>query len=120
MPEQVHLDEIAAVCADLTAAGVPTTADVEKVRVPGAWLRHTGFTFDRLGGFTHRTQLHLVVADNGYLRARDALIELLNKALPVVQPDEDPYFQGLQLDSNKPLPGLVVPLDLPSTYLDEE
>lgn len=120
MAARLHTAEIEALCTDLTAAGVNTTADVEKIRVPGAWVRHTGFSLDRLGGFTHKVQLHLVVPDNGYLRARDALLDLLNLALPVVEPDEDPYFQGLQIDNSKPLPGLVVPVDLPSTYLDEE
>lgn len=120
MSYAITLDEIEQVCADLTAAGVRTTADVEEIQTPGAWLRHTGFSLDHLDAFTHRTELHLVVPNNGYLKARDELVRLFNLVLPIIKPDGDPYFQGLAIDGAAPVPGLVVPLDLTSPYLHTE
>lgn len=97
--------------------GLNADTDPASVRTPGVWVRHIGLSLDHLGGYTHKLQLHLVVPDTGYERSRNALVDLLNEVLTVVEPDDDPFFQGLVLPGNpKALPGLVIPLNLPDTY----
>lgn len=97
--------------------GVHAAVDPADVRTPGVWVHHLGFSMDLLGGYTHRLQLHLVVADNGYVRSRDALAELFTLVLGVVSPTDDPFFLGLVLPSTpKALPGLVLPHDLITDY----
>lgn len=114
----VAVDHLALALDD---AGVQTSIDPAAVRTPGGWLKHAGLSIcDTLaGGNTHQLQLHLVVADNGYLRSRNALFELLDQAMTVWTPDGAPFFQGLQLPGGKPLPGLVVPIDLPDDFRHE-
>lgn len=97
--------------------GLTAAVDPADVRTPGVWVHHLGFSMDLIGGYTHRLQLHLVVADNGYARSRDALAALFTLVLGVVSPTDDPFFLGLVLPSTpKALPGLVVPHDLITNY----
>lgn len=106
---------------DLREIDVRADLDPADVKTPGVFVRPLGFSLDRLGGYTHRVQLHLVVPDNGYTRSRKALLDLFNKvrSLPL-EPDEDPFYQGLVLPGRPdPLPGLVVPLYLSGTYTEE-
>lgn len=117
MPAQVDLAEVDALVTELTTAGISASIDPAEVDPPGVWVRHVGLSLDLLGGFTIKTQLHLVVPDNGHAEARTGLVDLLNQVLAVAEPDEDPYFQGLVLPHHpKPLPGLVLPLNLTDTY----
>lgn len=102
--------------ADPPGAGVNADVDPAMVRTPGVWIKHTGFTLDALGGYAHKVQLHLVVADNGYVRSRDALVALFNKVATVVEPDDDPFFQGLELPDLTVVPGLVVPVNIADSY----
>lgn len=114
---RLGLDEVDDLVADLKAAGLSASVDPAEVNPPGVWVRSQGLSLDTLGGFTWALQLHLVVPDNGHRLAREALLELFNQVLPVAEPDADPYFQGLVLPHTpKPLPGLVVPLNLTDTY----
>lgn len=101
----------------LKAADIHAAADPADVRTPGVYVDVTaGFSLDHIGAYTHKLRLHLVVADNGYARSRDALVALANAVFAVVTPTDDPYFQGLQLPTLKPLPGLVLPFDLTTAY----
>lgn len=111
------VDQLAA-HEDVTSA----STNPEDVRVPGVWVNLlNGIDLDTLGGYTHKAQLHLVVANNGHTRSRDALAKLLNAVLTVVEPDGVMYPAGLVLpDSPAVLPGLVVPLDIPAEYEDQE
>lgn len=109
--------------AQLAAHDAVTSASTnpEDVRVPGVWVNlNDGIVLDTLGGYTHKARLHLVVANNGHTRSRDALAQLLNGVLTIVEPDGVMYPAGLVLpDSPAVLPGLVVPLDIPAEY-DQE
>lgn len=101
----------------LRAADINAAADPADVRTPGVFVNITpGFSLDHYGAYTHRLQLHLVVPDNGYVRSRDALVDLANAVFAVVTPTADPFYQGLQLPNTKPLPGLVLPYDLTTAY----
>lgn len=114
MGQPVAFAPVDNLAAALRLAGVRSVEqDPAKLLTPGVWIKHAGFSFEYLDGYTHKLQLHLVVADNGYVRSRDALAELLNLVTAVVDPTDDPFFQGLILPSSPaPLPGLVVPFDL--------
>lgn len=113
----VSFAEVDVVVDELRAADISASIDPAEINPPGVWVRTAGLSLDLLGGFTIKTQLHLVVADNGHHEARAALVDLFNQVLTVATPDEDPYFQGLVLPDNpKPLPGLVVPVNLSDTY----
>ena len=119
----VDYSAVDALVTRLVDHDIAASVNPAEVSPPGVWVRSSGIRFDLLGGYTHRLRLHLVVPDNGYIAARDALSDLLSDLVDAgVLPDEDTYEQPLILPSSSPkaLPGLVVPLNLSATFTAQE
>ena len=111
MVSLAKLDELAAQLEAVDGIRSAST-DPAKISTPGVFVQCGPITIDKLDdGYTIEAQLRLVVADNGLVRSRDALIELLNKVLTVVDPDGPMTPQGVLLPGNPAsLPGLTVPV----------
>ena len=110
----VHFTALDDLAASLKAAGVRSaSADPAEVNAPGVLVQLAGVELDRLAGYTLNARLLLVVPDNGHLRSRTALAELLSTVTTVVDPDDTITPVAVTLPgSPAPLPGLSVPVDL--------
>lgn len=75
----------------LTAAGVRTGLDRQKMAVPGGWLRPDAITgpTNLAGDMRARCSLLLAVPKSGDAEALADLCRLLDKALTVIDPDDD-------------------------------
>lgn len=98
----------------LTAAGVPATLNRAALQVPGAWIRPDRANRAALRGGTVRANVLLVVPQQGDQESLEDLVQLLDKALAVIDPDEDVETDVLLPHNNNALPAfrLVVDLDL--------
>lgn len=95
--------------------GLRADLDESKLgRLPAVWVRPAGLRRDVLGdGWTERVQLRLLVPDSDPRRNRHALLELLDKVTPVVEPDDDPAFATVTRPSTgQPVPALVFTIAL--------
>lgn len=70
---------VAGVVADLTAAGVNATANVDDVRTPGVWVGGVSAERATMSAWDYTIDLYLVVNAAGDMRAYTALDELLAK-----------------------------------------
>ena len=98
----------------LTAAGVPATLSRHTLNVPGAWVRPDTASRTSLRGGTARVSVLLVVNQSNDLEAVEDLVVLLDKALEVIDPDEDVDLSVLLPHNGNNLPAcrLAVDLDL--------
>lgn len=105
---------VTAVCAELTAAGVPASPNVGAVQVPGAWVSTRELVPHRTaaGHALLVVQVYLVAPDtDDETEALTDLGELLDAALPVVPVDYDSDF-GDAIETHTTLAlgdGVIVP-----------
>lgn len=82
-----------ALCSELAAAGVPASMDRATMRVPGAWVRpDTAHAFTLAGpdgSARARVSVLLVAPTAGDAEALADLCRLLDRALTVLNPDDD-------------------------------
>ncbi len=100
--------------AALEAGEVRATVDPSDLNTPGAWVTVEAIQGVNLAG-TLRLEavIYLIVGDQDYMRAMDALAALYNATLAVVDPDGPVTPQGVILpDTSTPLPALRVPVFL--------
>lgn len=102
--------------ADLESAGVHASTDRTRVRAPGAWVTASTAGPSTLDGSgTMRAHVLLVAPDTGDAAALATLAGLLDKALAVLDPDEDvdtSVVLPLPTGSTHPAFRVTVDLDL--------
>lgn len=87
------------------------------IRPPGVWVQVVSFRPSRLdGSVTFAMELVLIVQDQAPRRAMDALAQLLDQVLPVVEDIGGPAgpirAATVAPPEGVPLPALVVPLNV--------
>lgn len=98
--------------AALTAAGVPATLERGKVELGGAWVRPDTAARATLRGGTCRASVFLVVSQQADAEGLRDLVEVLEKALDVIEPDEDVDTTVLLSVRGNNLPAFRLQVDL--------
>jgi hypothetical protein len=101
----------------LTAAGVPATLNRTSLQVPGAWVRPDTVARFTLRGGTARLSVLLVVPQAGDLEALEDLMGVLEKALTVIEPDDDVDTSVVLPHNGNALPAFRLVVDV---NLEEE
>lgn len=101
-----------ALVAELEGAGLRATLDRTKLPVPGAWVRPDTAGRLTLRGGRARCSVLLVCQPAGDVEVLADLVELLEKALQVIEPDEDVDTSVVLPHNGNALPAFRVVVDL--------
>lgn len=83
----------------IAGAGVPASLDPQTVQVPGAWIAPQWIDeLTMTGGARLVTHVYLIAPAVGTLEVLDILGNLLDAALPVIEPSTE---EGDRLDTNQ-------------------
>ncbi|WP_024794196.1 hypothetical protein [Tomitella biformata] len=106
---------IGGVIDELKSAGLSATAEPADLNPPCAWVAVDKVEHSLLcGGGVVRVRIYLIAPDVGTMQAHRTLSEMLDKALTVIDPDQDTVLdEGIRLPAGGgPLPAYMVTAEI--------
>lgn len=105
-----------ALATRVTEAGIPTTVDAAKVKLPGAWISLDTITAPVMqrGEVLSTAVVHLIANDHGTTRALDSLTTMLDTLLATATAPSNIEITAITLPSigQSPLPALALTYQL--------